>query len=611
MNIDTSIRQFLTGQSAKAYEVFGAHADHQYDKDGISFRVYAPYASNIELVGDFNNWQGWQMDRRPDGVWTIFCDNIPWGALYKYRTTTPNGEKIDRADPFAFYSELRPSSASRVWDIDHYHWNDGDWLHYRRQDFKNYTRPMSIYEVHAGSWRRIQDGKEQAPTKEEQEFGRMLTYRELADQLIPYVKEHHFSHIELMPLTEYPFDGSWGYQATGYYSATSRYGDPYGLMEFIDRCHQANIGVILDVVPLHFVTDFFGLHQFDGGFVYESANPDERYTQWGTVLFDYTKPHTLSFMKSSLDFWINYYHIDGLRYDAVSQLIYKNGEPGQFNDNAPGRWFLCNTNFYLQQNYPQVMLMAEDSSNYRKVTAPPQYGGLGFDYKWDLGWMNDTLEYFGLHPHDRYHERNKLMFSMAYFYDDLFILPLSHDEVVHGKRTIVDKLWGDYDQKFSQLRLLYLYMCAHPGKVLNFMGNELAEFREWDENKELGWNLMTYPVHDAFNQYCRKLHTIGGGYRALYDTEYDSRAFRWLDTPGNPPTVFAFARRSADGRQTMVCVMNCGLHPETVRVPAGSWRELINSDDSQYSGSGVVNEGEITGSVKLAPLSGTILVMEQ
>lgn len=611
MNIDTSIRQFLTGQSAKAYEVFGAHADHQYGKDGISFRVYAPYASNIELIGDFNNWQGWQMDRRPDGVWTIFCDNIPWGALYKYRTTTPSGEKIDRADPFAFYSELRPNSASRVWDIDHYHWHDGDWLNYRAQDFKNYTRPMSIYEVHAGSWRRIQDGKEQAPTKEEQEFGRMLTYRELADQLIPYVKEHHFSHIELMPLTEYPFDGSWGYQATGYFSATSRYGDPYGLMELIDRCHQANIGVILDVVPLHFVTDFFGLHQFDGGFVYESANPDERYTQWGSVLFDYTKPHTLSFMKSSLDFWINYYHIDGLRYDAVSQLIYKNGEPGQFNDNAPGRWFLCNTNFYLQQNYPQVMLMAEDSSNYRKVTAPPQYGGLGFDYKWDLGWMNDTLEYFSLHPHDRYHERNKLMFSMAYFYDDLFILPLSHDEVVHGKRTIVDKLWGDYEQKFSQLRLLYLYMCAHPGKVLNFMGNELAEFREWDENKELGWNLMTYPVHDAFNQYCRKLHTIGGGYRALYDTEYDSRAFRWLDTPGNPPTVFAFARRSADGRQTIVCIMNCGLHPEKVRIPAGSWRELMNSDDSRYSGSGVVNEGTITGSVKLAPLSGTILVMEE
>lgn len=611
MNIDTSIRQFLTGQSAKAYEIFGAHADHQYGKDGIVFRVYAPYAANMELVGDFNNWEGWQMNRRPDGVWTIFCDNIPWGALYKYRTTTNSGEKIDRADPFAFYSELRPGSASRVWDIDHYYWRDGDWMEYRRQDYKNYTRPMSIYEVHAGSWRRIQEGKEQASTAEEREFGRMLTYRELADQLIPYVKEHHFSHIELMPLTEHPFDGSWGYQATGYFSATSRYGDPYGLMEFIDRCHQANIGVILDVVPLHFVTDFFGLHQFDGGFVYESANPEERYTEWGTVLFDYTKPHTLSFMKSSLDFWINYYHIDGLRYDAVSQLIYKNGEPGQFNDNAPGRWFLCNTNFYLQQTYPQVMLMAEDSSNYIKVTAPPQYGGLGFDYKWDLGWMNDTLEYLGMHPHDRYHARNMLMFSMAYFYDDLFILPLSHDEVVHGKRTIIDKLWGDYDQKFSQLRLLYLYMCAHPGKVLNFMGNELAEFREWDEKKELGWNLMTYPVHDAFNQYCRQLHTIGGSYRALYDTEYDPRAFRWLDTPGNPPTVFAFARRSADGKQTVVCVMNFGLHPETVRVPAGSWRELVNSDDSRFSGSGVVNEGEITGSVKLAPLSGTILVMEQ
>lgn len=612
MNIDQAIQAFLTGQSAKAYEVFGAHPVHKYDKDGIEFRVYAPYAANMELTGDFNNWEGWQMDRRPDGVWTIFCDHIPQGALYKYRTTTAEGKQIDRADPFAFYSELRPGNASRVWNIDGYAWQDQEWMEYRKKVSKNYTRPMSIYEVHAGSWRRIQEDKDTAPTEEEREFGRMPTYSELADTLIPYVKKHHFSHIELMPLTEHPFDGSWGYQATGYFSATSRYGDPYGLMAFIDRCHQANIGVILDVVPLHFVTDFFGLHQFDGGFVYESSNPAERYTEWGTVLFDYTKPHTLSFMKSSFDFWIQYYHIDGLRYDAVSQLIYKNGEPGQFNDNAPGTWFLRNTNFYLQQTYPQVMLIAEDSSNYRKVTAPPQYGGLGFDYKWDLGWMNDTLEYMGLHPNDRYHARNKLMFSMAYFYDDLFILPLSHDEVVHGKHTIVDKMWGNYEQKFSQVRLLYLYMCAHPGKVLNFMGNELAEFREWDEKKELGWNLMTYPVHDAFNRFCCALQEVGGSYRALYDTEYDPRAFRWLDTPNYPPTVFAFARRSADGNQTIACVMNFGLYREDIYNPAlgGDWKELINTDDTRFSGSGVVNEGTINGHIQLAPLSGTILVME-
>lgn len=605
MNADKQIRRFLTGQSATAYRVFGAHFTHKFGQDGVEFCVYAPYASNMQLVGDFTDWEGWQMSRRDDGVWTIFCKGIRQGALYKYRTTTQEGRVIDRADPFAFYSELRPNSASVVWDIRDYRWRDDSWMAERS---KNYTRPVSIYEVHAGSWRRDTKNQADAPTAEERENGRMLTYRELADQLIPYVKEQGFSHIELMPLTEHPFDGSWGYQATGYFAATSRYGDPYGLMELIDRCHQAHIGVILDVVPLHFVTDFFGLHQFDGGFVYESANENERYTEWGTVLFDYTKPHVISFMKSSFDFWINYYHVDGLRYDAVSQLIFQHGDPNAaLND--PGMWFLRNVNYYLQQAYPQVMLMAEDSSNYVKVTAPPQYGGLGFDYKWDLGWMNDTLQYLSMHPNDRGHARHMLMFSMAYFYDDIFILPLSHDEVVHGKHTIVDKMWGSYEQKFSQARLLYVYMCAHPGKVLNFMGNELAEFREWDENKELGWNLMTYPMHDAFNHFCRRLHRIGLEQRALYDTEYDPRAFRWLDTPGCPPTVFAFARRSADGQQTIACVMNFGLQPVQAHIPAlsGQWHEIINSDDAQYSGSGTVNEGAISGHVRLAPLSGCLL----
>ncbi len=609
MNEERLIREFLTGQGAQAYRVFGSHPAHKYDQDGYEFRVFAPYAANMQLIGDFTGWEGWQMERRPDGVWTIFCQGLAPGALYKYRTTTMEGRVIDRADPFAFYSEVRPSSASVIWNIDDYCWNDQAWMEQRS---KNFTRPVSIYELHAGSWRRTEDGKETAPTEEERQNGRMLTYRELTDQLIPYVKEQGFSHIELMPLTEHPFDGSWGYQATGYFAATSRYGDPFGLMELIDRCHQAHIGVILDVVPLHFVTDFFGLHQFDGGFVYESANEAERSTEWGTVFFDYTKPHVLSFMRSSLDFWINYYHIDGLRYDAVSQLIFHHGDPnGAIND--PGVWFLKSVNYYLQQTYPQIMLIAEDSSNYLKVTAPPQYGGLGFDYKWDLGWMNDTLEYLALHPNDRYHNRHLILFSMAYFYNDVFILPLSHDEVVHGKHTIVDKMWGDYTQKFAQVRLLYLYMCAHPGKVLNFMGNELAEFTEWDENKQLGWNLMTYPVHDAFNHFCRALHRIGLERRALFDTEYDSRAFRWLDTPGANPTVFAFARRSEDGGQTIACVMNFGQQPVTVHLPAlagAGWEEIINTDEQRFSGGGCVNPTIYNGNIHLAAFSGTLLCKE-
>ena len=427
----------------------------------------------------------------------------------------------------------------------------------------------------------------------------MMTYSELGDVLIPYVQQEGYTHIELMPLTEHPFDGSWGYQATGYFAATSRYGTPNDLRWFIDRCHQAGIGVILDVVPLHFVTDFFGLHQLDGGFVYESANPNLRYTEWGTVLFDYTKPHALSFMRSSLDFWLRYYHIDGLRYDAVSNLIFTHGNP-QGSENDPGIWFLEEHKLLIfHAEFPQVMLMAEDSSNYLKVTAPVQYGGLGFDYKWDLGWMNDTLEYLKMHPEDRRHSRHSIQFSMAYFYNDIFVLPLSHDEVVHGKATIVDKMWGDYDQKFSQVRLLYLYMYAHPGKKLNFMGNELAEFREWDEKKELGWNLLTYPVHDAFHRFLRELNHLMKNEPAMYDTEYDPRAFRWLETPGCEATVFAFARRSVEG-ETIACVMNFGIRPVNAVLPAlagGTWESLVDTDDSKYSGSGAYGDPVEQGKV--------------
>ena len=604
------IAQFRKGQSGMAYAAFGAHASEENGEKGIRFTLYAPNAAYVDVIGSFNDWKGQAMQRNEDGVWSLFCPNVPFGVLYKYRITTQDGRVQDRADPFAFFSELRPNTASVVWDMDHYTWNDSAWMASRT---KNFTRPVNIYEVHAGSWRRIQEGRETAPTQEEREFGRMPTYDELAETLIPYVKEQGYTHIELMPLTEHPFDGSWGYQATGYFSATSRYGTPDQLRHFIDCCHQAGIGVILDVVPLHFVTDLFGLHQLDGGFVYESPYEHQRYTEWGTVLFDYTKPHVVSFMRSSLDFWLREYHIDGLRYDAVSQLIYNHGQPGDrasgfANENDAGLWFLKTVNFYLQGEFPTVMLMAEDSSNYLKVTAPPQYGGLGFDYKWDLGWMNDTLEYMKMHPEDRRRARHAIQFSMAYFYNDVFVLPLSHDEVVHGKATIIDKMWGSYEQKFAQARLLYLYMYAHPGKKLNFMGNELAEFREWDEKKELGWNLLDYPMHEAFHRFTKALNELALHEKALYDTEYDSRAFRWLDTPGAEETVFATARRSASG-ETVACVMNFGLRPAHLHIPAlsGMWRELLNTDDTQWVGSGIMNDTVAHGQIKLAPLSGCLL----
>lgn len=651
MDFNYEVSRFLQGDSAQAYCVFGAHPDHQYDQNGVTFAVFAPYAAKMELIGEFSDWNPWPMHRREDGVWTIFCRDVFPGQMYKYRVTAQDGSVFDKADPFAFYSELRPGTASIVWDIDQYIWHDEEWMRARAHCGKNYNKPMNVYEVHPGSWQRVHSaedpgdnpddaglrqqraeaaagkthkpveahipnppsdyhGKHKKLVPEELEFGRQLTYWELADRLIPYVQEHHYTHIELMPLTEHPFDGSWGYQATGYFSATSRYGDPSGLMEFVDRCHQAGIGVILDVVPLHYVTDSFGLSQFDGGYVYENGNPNLRYTQWGTILFDYTKPHTMSFMKSSLDFWINYYHVDGLRYDAVSQLIYNYGNPEQ-GLNETGLFFLHTVNYYLRNKYPGIMLMAEDSSNYGRVTAPPEYGGVGFDYKWDLGWMNDTLKYFGFHPNQRKDPniRNTLTFSMSYFYSDLFILPLSHDEVVHGKHTIIDKMWGNYTEKFSQVRLLNIYMAAHPGKTLNFMGNELAEFREWDEKKELGWNLRTFPVHDSFGRLIQTLNEISATEPALYENDYDSRYFRWVDIPSNDNTLFAFKRWSRSGEEIM-CIMNCGLYPMDYRyIPEldGEWTELINSDSTLYSGSGVVNLGHISQYVSLAPLSACLM----
>ncbi|WP_294589907.1 alpha-amylase family glycosyl hydrolase, partial [uncultured Ruminococcus sp.] len=419
------ITEFINGQSCRAYEALGAV---KTDK-GIRFSTYAPHARNVELClnGDIL-----PMERDQRGVWTTVCA-AKEGDIYQYVITTPTLEKHYRSDPFAVYSEVRPQNASVVYDIDSYSWNDDEWLSKRD---KCYEKPMNIYEVHFGSWR-IKEGKE--------ETERFYTYEEMIDLLIPYVKEMGYTHIELLPLTEYPFDGSWGYQVSGYFSATSRYGDPRGLMKFIDACHEEGIGVILDFVPVHFVRDFYALHIYDGGFLFESDNEYDRYSEWGTALFDYSKPHVLSFVKSSVNFWIEKYHVDGLRYDAVANLIYRHGHTDDAVNDS-GIWFLKNTNYTIQKMHPDVMLFAEDSTNYTKVTAPVEFGGLGFDYKWDLGFMNDTIDYIKTPPYERRNHHNKMTFSMSYFYNDLFILPYSHDEVVHGKKTMVDKVFGSQQE---------------------------------------------------------------------------------------------------------------------------------------------------------------------
>ena len=588
-----SIDSYLKGLSFDAYETMGAHLRG----GGAQFVTYAPNAVNVELM---LNGSMYDMHCDGRGVWSCTRDGVRQGDIYQYVITTKTLEKHYRSDPFAFYSEVRPKNASIIYDIDSYSWSDDAWLSSRD---KNYEKPMNIYEMHFGSWR-IKEGRTQ--------IDRFYTYTEMADILIPYIKEMGYTHIELLPLAEFPFDGSWGYQATGYYSATSRYGDPNGLKSFIDKCHGAGIGVILDFVPVHFARDFFALHIYDGGFVFESDNENERYSEWNTALFDYSKPHVVSFMKSAVNFWIEKYHIDGIRFDAVANLIFRHGRKDMpINDS--GLWFIRDTNYTMQRLHPDVMLFAEDSTDYGKVTAPVEYGGLGFDYKWDLGFMNDTINYIKTPPNERSKHHNKMTFSMSYFYSDLFILPYSHDEVVHGKGTMLDKAQGDHEQKMATIRAFYMWQMTHPGKKLNFMGNELGEYMEWREEKELGWNLLTYPSHDSLHEYIKKLDQLYLTEPALYKYDYNAASFRWVDVNNSGRSIFAFQRNDLAGH-LIYCVFNFSASRQsyTLNVNAnGEYEEMLNSDRDIYSGSNCLNEHCFANGYKLnimlAPLSAVML----
>lgn len=588
-----SIDSYLKGLSFDAYETMGAHLRG----GGAQFVTYAPNAVNVELM---LNGSLYDMHCDGRGVWSCTRDGVRQGDIYQYVITTKTLEKHYRSDPFAFYSEVRPKNASIIYDIDSYSWSDDAWLSSRD---KNYEKPMNIYEMHFGSWR-IKEGRTQTD--------RFYTYAEMADILIPYIKEMGYTHIELLPLTEHPFDGSWGYQATGYYSATSRYGDPNGLKSFIDKCHGAGIGVILDFVPVHFARDFFALHIYDGGFVFESDNENERYSEWNTALFDYSKPHVVSFMKSAVNFWIEKYHVDGIRFDAVANLIFRHGRKDMpINDS--GLWFIRDTNYTMQRLHPDVMLFAEDSTDYGKVTAPVEYGGLGFDYKWDLGFMNDTINYIKTPPNERSKHHNKMTFSMSYFYSDLFILPYSHDEVVHGKGTMLDKAQGDHEQKMATIRAFYMWQMTHPGKKLNFMGNELGEYMEWREEKELGWNLLTYPSHDSLHEYIKKLDQLYLTEPALYKYDYNAASFRWVDVNNSGRCIFAFQRNDLAGH-LIYCVFNFSASRQsyTLNVNAnGEYEEMLNSDRDIYSGSNCLNEHCFANgyklNIKLAPLSAVML----
>ena len=576
MNQRKIIESFHQGHCVDAYRVFGAHFAYE-GKEGVRFTVYAPHATAVYVIGTFTNW-----DERPiamersdfDGVWSVFVENVHEWESYKYRIIDRKGQAIDKADPYAFYSETRPETASKVYDLKNIKWSDKTWMNKRS---KNFDQPMSIYEVYAGGW------------KHNGEYP--YTYQMMEENLLPYVLEHGYTHIELMPLNEYPFDGSWGYQASGYYSVTSRYGNPTEFAHFVNACHKNGIGIIIDMVPVHFVKDAFGLRYFDGEPLYEYADVNDAESEWGTMNFDLWNEEVRSFLISSAAFWCDIYHIDGIRIDAVSNLIYWGGNRDR-GTNEGSLAFVRRLNYYINKEFPTVMLIAEDSSDFPKVTASTLENGLGFDYKWDLGWMNDTLKYYATDPIYRIWDHNKITFSMAYFYSERFLMPLSHDENVHGKKTIVDRMWGDYDTKFAQVRNLYAYMFAHPGKKLNFMGNELASFREFDEKKELDWFLLEYPRHDAFLRYFTDLNKTYKAHPCLYKDDYDySKGFQWIDADNNKQSIFSFYRE--DEKEVIVCVMNLtGEQYENFEICVpykGTYTELINSEKDIYDGCNMCN----------------------
>ena len=539
------------------------------------------------------------------GIYSITSEKARVGMMYKYCIHTRDGQVVYHCDPYGFAMELRPNTASYIVDLDEYKFNDDEWMNNRD---KCYNKPLNIYEIHMGSWM----------TRKDKDINNgWYRYNEIADTLINYVKENGFTHIEIMPLCEHPVDCSWGYQNTGFFSPTSRYGTNRDLKELIDKCHRANVGVILDFVPVHFAVDDYGLAKFDGTELYEYPHRDVGASEWGTCNFIHSRGEVCSFLQSSANYWLKEYHFDGLRMDAISRAIYWQGNPAR-GVNSCAINFIRNMNDGLHKLHPTAMIIAEDSTAYPKVTAPVEYNGLGFDYKWDLGWMNDTLEYFKIPPKERPNHYYKLTFSMEYFYNELFLLPFSHDEVVHGKATIIQKMWGDYDDKFKQCRALYMYMYTHPGKKLNFMGNEIAQFREWDEKREQDWQLIKMPLHDAFNKYIKRLNEVYDNYEALYENEYDSSYFKWLEVNAPEKSVYIYERGRDDHR--IIVALNFSDNeyaPFTFKVEEElRLREIVNSDSDIYGGStwGVRSDVTTTKeddnlynlSINLKPFSGII-----
>ena len=589
---------FHQGTNYHAQEMLGAHFVEQDGKKGIRFTVWAPNANAVSVVGEFNDWNVFihPMNRIDDGeIWETFVEGLGEGEIYKYAIEPQwGGPRIMKADPYGFYAEKKPQTASRTYDLNHYEWGDAAWLK-RKEEESSYERPMLTYEVHAGSWRRTLEGE-------------YLSYRDLADQLISYVKDMNYTHIEFMPLCEHPYDGSWGYQATGYFAVTSRYGTPDDFRYLVDTAHQNGIGIIMDWVPGHFCKDEQGLRHFDGKNLYESDNEMRAENrEWGTTNFDYGRTEVQSFLISNALFWFEEFHIDGLRIDAVANMLYlnygrKDGEwqPNKYGDtgNLEAMDFLKKLNETIFKYHPNALMIAEESTAWPLISKPVYMGGMGFNYKWNMGWMNDMLSYMSLDPIYRKWNQDKITFSLMYAFSENFVLPLSHDEVVHGKCSLISKMPGDYWQKFAGLRGFFGYWIAHPGKKLLFMGGEFGHFIEWNFDDSMDWHLVEqYPMHTKMLAYSKALNKFYVDNKAFWQVDFDWNGFQWIDCNDNENSIIALVRRAEDRSDFIVCVHNFTpevRHGYRIGVPTkGTYVEVFNSDEEAYGGSGVLNTGDI------------------